>query len=512
MILLINPPLVKPCEPPPGIARLYGTLKAEGGRCEVIDANIEGVLYLLGKGTGASDNWTARALRDRERNLDYIRNVGGPLNLDRYKRAVFDLNRLLGKAAESTGPARLTLSNYQDLALSPVRSSDLLRAAEKYEENPFYSYFSQRISRAVELHSPALVGISLNFLSQALTAFSMIGFIKARFAGIRVVLGGSLVTSWVQGAEWKRPFDGLADMVVSGPGEQPLLDLAGIGQKAKRRFSYDMFPMGSYLSPGTILPYSASIGCWWNRCAFCPEKAEGTVYEPVPPREAVLEVSQLCSALRPSLIHFLDSAMSPALLSGLSQNPPGAPWYGFARMTRRLADEDFCQALRACGCVMLKLGVESGDQCVLDCESKGMSLGLASKILGALKKAGIGTYVYLLFGSPSENEARARNTLDFTVRHAPLIDFLNLAVFNMPVNSPEAKRLATAPHYEGDLSLYTGFRHPGGWDRPKVRRFLEAEFRKHPAIAPILSHEPPLFTSNHAPFFLNSEPDRIKPK
>ncbi len=502
MILLINPPLVKPSEPPPGLARLYGTLKREGVGCEIIDANIEGVLYLLEKGMEANDNWTARAVRNRQSNLDYLRNPQCRLNVDRYKRAVFDLNRLLGKAAQSAGPARLTLSNYQDPALSPVRSSDLLRAAEKYAENPFHSYFSQRISRAIELNSPGFVGISLNFLSQALTAFSMIGFIKARYAGIRVVLGGSLVTSWVQGPGWKRPFDGLVDMVVSGPGEQPLLDLAGIDTKVKRRFSYDMFPMSDYLSPGSILPYSASIGCWWNRCAFCPEKAEGTLYDPVPPMEAVLEVSQLCSALRPSLIHFLDSAMSPGLLSRLSQNPPGAPWYGFTRMTRRLADEDFCQALRASGCVMLKVGVESGDQWVLDCECKGMSLGLASKVLGALKKAGIGTYVYLLFGSPSETEAQARNTLDFTVRHAPLIDFLNLAVFNMPVNSPEAKRLATAPHYEGDLSLYTGFRHPGGWDRPKVRRFLEAEFRKHPAIASILSHEPPLFTSNHAPFFV----------
>ncbi|HWI41616.1 MAG TPA: radical SAM protein, partial [Verrucomicrobiae bacterium] len=48
--------------------------------------------------------------------------------------------------------------------------------------------------------------------------------------------------------------------------------------------------------------------------------------------------------------------------------------------------------------------------------------------------------------------------------------------------------------------LYTSFRHPRGWDRPQVRRFL-AEFRRHPAVARILRNDPPLFTSNHAPFF-----------
>lgn len=502
MILLINPPLVKPSEPPPGLARLYGTLRAEGAECEAIDANIEGILYLLGKGSPASDSWTARALRNRAHNLELIRSPQSSSNLDRYKRAVSDLNRLLGKSAESAGQAKLTLSDYQDWTLSPVRSADLLKAAQKFEANPFYEYFSKRISSAVDLLSPGVVGISLNFLSQALTAFSMIGFIKARYGSIRVVLGGSLVTSWLRGPGWKRSFEGLADLVVSGPGEQILLDLSGIGKIARRRFSYDPFLAHRYLSPGSILPYSASGGCWWNRCSFCPEKAEGVRYDPVPPKEAVLEAGQLCSAYRPDLIHFVDSAMSPALLSRLSENPPGAPWYGFARMTRRLAEEDFCRALKAAGCVMLKLGLESGDQSVLDSERKGMELGLASRILTSLKKSGIGTYVYLLFGLPSESEAQARNTLDFTVRHAPFIDFLNLAVFNMPVNSPDAKRLATSPHYEGDLSLYTGFRHPKGWDRPKVRRFLESEFKRQPAIAAVLSNDPPLFTSNHAPFFV----------
>jgi hypothetical protein len=502
MILLINPPLVKPSEPPPGLARLYGTLEAEGVRCEVIDANIEGLLYLLAKGADVSDSWTTRAVKNRARNLEFIRSAQSRLNFDRYKRAVSDLNRLLGQSAQSSGPARLTLSNYQDSSLSPVRSADLVKAAEKYDTNPFYPYFSNRISNAIELFSPSVVGISLNFLSQALSAFSMIGFIKARYGGIKVVLGGSLVTSWVRGPGWKRAFDGLADLVVSGPGEQALLKLAGRDKLAKRSFSYAPFPADHYLSPGRILPYSGSLGCWWNRCSFCPEKAEGTRYDPVPPKEAVREVARLCEANRPALIHFVDSAMSPALLSRLAENPPGVPWYGFARMTRRLAEEDFCRALKAGGCVMLKLGLESGDQSVLDSEGKGMELGLATRILASLKKAGIGAYVYLLFGAPSESEAQARATLDFTVRHAPFIDFLNLAVFNMPLNSPDAKRLATSPHYEGDLSLYTGFDHPKGWERAKVRRFLESEFKRHPAIAAILCKDPPLFTSNHAPFFL----------
>jgi hypothetical protein len=78
---------------------------------------------------------------------------------------------------------------------------------------------------------------------------------------------------------------------------------------------------------------------------------------------------------------------------------------------------------------------------------------------------------------------------------------MNIAIFNLPLNSPEAVDLETAGFYEGDLSLYTDFRHPQGWNRRLVREFLDAEFRRHPAIRPILKNHPPLFTSNHAPLF-----------
>jgi hypothetical protein len=55
-----------------------------------------------------------------------------------------------------------------------------------------------------------------------------------------------------------------------------------------------------------------------------------------------------------------------------------------------------------------------------------------------LKSAGIGIYAYLLFGTPAETLESARKTLEFTARHAEYIDFLNSAIFNLPVGSPDA--------------------------------------------------------------------------
>jgi hypothetical protein len=157
--------------------------------------------------------------------------------------------------------------------------------------------------------------------------------------------------------------------------------------------------------------------------------------------------------------------------------------------------------LKKAGCVMLKLGIESGDQDVLDRLDKGISLDMTSVVLKNLKRAGIAAYVYLLFGTPAETEASARKTLAFTVRHSDRIGFLNLAIFNMPVCSQSASTVEAKGFYEGDLSLYTGFAHPHGWDRKKVRMFLDREFRRHPAVSMILKRVPLIFTSNHAPFF-----------
>ena len=41
-MLLINPPVVKPCEPPAGIARLSMALKSRGIDCRLYDANLAG--------------------------------------------------------------------------------------------------------------------------------------------------------------------------------------------------------------------------------------------------------------------------------------------------------------------------------------------------------------------------------------------------------------------------------------------------------------------------------------
>jgi radical SAM superfamily enzyme YgiQ (UPF0313 family) len=358
----------------------------------------------------------------------------------------------------------------------------------------------------------SLIGFSLNYLSQALCTFSMIGLIKREFPETKLVLGGGLVTSWMRRPHWNNPFDGLVDHLVAGPGEIPLLSLLGVkgfaGSNEKRseedhyRPDYEFLPIRDYFAPGPILPYSSSNGCYYHQCSFCPERAEGNPYQAIPAEKVILDLHHLVEKERPVLIHLLDNAISPSLMKAILEHPPGVPWYCFARITRHLTDPDFCLALKRSGCVMLKLGLESGDQTVLDTLQKGIHLEEVSAALRNLKKAGISTYLYLLFGTPPESLIEARRTLEFVVKHHDCIGFLNLAIFNMPIHSPEARQMETKFFYEGDLSLYASFNHPKGWSRQFIRQFLDREFKRHPAISPILRRDPPVFTSNHAPFFV----------
>ena len=506
-MLLIYPPVAKPSEPPAGLAKLSGALKAHGIRHRTLDANIEGLLFLLESASASThkglDTWTRRSLRDPRKNFSLLRDRDTYRSSDRYKRAVKDLNRALEFASGRTGAAA-GLADFQQAGLSPVRSADLMYAAEHPEQNPYFPYFKNRLSGLFEESQPSVVGFSLNYLSQALTAFSMIGHVKNVLPGATVVLGGGLVTSWLKGLSWKNPFDGLVDRLVAGPGEHILLSMLGAPAREDMHVTpdYASFCDNEYIAPGLILPYGASSGCYWRKCSFCPENAEGNPYTALPPDRVISDLDNLLNQTRPAMIHLLDNAVGIPLMKSMSEDMPGAPWYGFARANMHLTDPDFCTSLKRSGCVMLKLGLESGDQGVLDRMQKGIDLGTASSVLRSLRRAGIGTYVYLLFGTPEETEAGARKTLDFVVKHKEEIGFLNLAIFNMPVSSETAREIDKHSFYEGDLSLYTDFTHPAGWDRKTVRRFLENEFKRHSAVSSILKKDPPVFTSNHAPFFL----------
>jgi radical SAM superfamily enzyme YgiQ (UPF0313 family) len=305
---------------------------------------------------------------------------------------------------------------------------------------------------------------------------------------------------------WKNPFEGLIDDMAQGSGENffsEIFKIKDIHSKIEYSYKYTIEDLPDYLSPCRVIPFAASSACCWNRCSFCQERASTKEVYSCRPVHALKSLSGIKNEYSPGLVHFVDSTIPPPFLKQIAKNPPGIPWYGFTRATKELAEKDFCKALRRSGCRMLKLGIESGDQAVLDSLEKGININLAAKALEALKSSGIATYIYLLFGTPPEDHESALRTLDFVRKNAASIDFINAAIFNLPAACAYEPGLIVHDFYEGDLSLYRDFVHPKAWDRKKARMFIDREFKRDASVSNILRKTPKVFTSNHAPFFSN---------
>lgn len=501
-MILIFPPIAKPCEPPAGVALLSAALKEQGLPCTVYDASVEGLLYLINSVKKPTDSWSQRALKHREQIIADLKDPILYKNMDRYHQRVYDLNKLLSISVNQER-YRLTLSDYSDNRLSSVNSRDLMLSAKKYEENPFYNYFEEVLKSKIQNNDDANIGISLCYLNQALVSFALAGWIKSNFPDKKLVMGGGLISSWMSRPDYKDPFRDLVDVTIRGEGERPLLELMGKKGVEKRHYvpDYDFVDTDGYLAPGKILPFRASIGCYWSKCRFCPEKAETRPYSAQRAVKVLEDVRTLEKKYKPDVIHFIDNAITPAFLKAISDYRPSFKWYGFVRFEKELLDEDFCLNLKKSGCRMLKLGLESGDQEVLNQMNKGTDLAMASQILKNLHKAGILSFVYLLFGTSFEDEQAAYRTMQFVDEHKKYIDYLNLAVFNLPKFSEDSTNLETKEFYHGDLSLYLNFTHPYGWERRKVKKFLDKTFRKKVFSDSNIRKNPFLFSSNHAMFF-----------
>jgi hypothetical protein len=122
--------------------------------------------------------------------------------------------------------------------------------------------------------------------------------------------------------------------------------------------------------------------------------------------------------MKPSLIHLLDNAVSPALMASLADGPAGAPWYGFARIGKELLDIEFCRALKRSGCRMLKLGLESGDPDIINVKARSVSRA-AKRGAQSESQAEITHRKTRLEENPPRLPARADNTTNLAIDPLP---------------------------------------------------------------------------------------------
>src|SRR5208337_1965316 len=255
---------------------------------------------------------------------------------------------------------------------------------------------------------------------------------------LREVDTGRLIDYLIVG-EGERGLESLAKSLAAGSGKdvsgsafRPLCQVPGLlhmenGKAARNpaEAAFDLnalplpdfsdFPLDQYHSPIPVLPYLASRGCPWRRCAFCTHQKTYLNYR----EEDAANTSHRLSALQEKygVRHFclVDEMVHPRrmdlIAADLIRGDAQVYFSAYARPSG-FSDGTLEKAYRA-GLRLLMWGLESASQRLLDLMRKGTIAQKIPAILNSAREAGIWNLLFLIFGFPTETRAEWQSTLDF---------------------------------------------------------------------------------------------------
>jgi radical SAM superfamily enzyme YgiQ (UPF0313 family) len=312
--------------------------------------------------------------------------------------------------------------------------------------------------KAIAVFKPRLVGISV-LTRGHFQAKTIVQTVKERFKGIAVVIGGTQVTA----APVEVLTDLGADFAVIGEGEMTLAELAKeLGEKSHRfkeiqglayKFkgkvkinkprelfkdldslpfpAWDLMPPARYriapiLEPARafpIAPIMTSRGCPYQ-CSFCASGVTwGRKIRFRSPENILAEIKMLKEEFGVKEIHFaddnftMDIERAEKVCDRLIAEKINLPWQcpngvRIDRLTLPLIKK-----MKKAGCYAVGLGIESGNQEILRRANKNLDLRIVPRILRNLKKVGIETYGFFIFGLPGETKKTIKETISFALKN-----------------------------------------------------------------------------------------------
>jgi radical SAM superfamily enzyme YgiQ (UPF0313 family) len=140
------------------------------------------------------------------------------------------------------------------------------------------------------------------------------------------------------------------------------------------------------------------------------------------------------------------------LCSKLQKECPGLQWSSEIHV--KLVDDDVVRAMKAAGCWYIHVGVESGNNHILELMRKGITVEEAYRACSIVKSHGLLVFAFFMVGFPQETEATLADTYN-AIRTIPA-DVITYSVF-VPYPGTEAFRYCEKEGLIGsdyDISLY----------------------------------------------------------
>jgi len=339
--------------------------------------------------------------------------------------------------------------------------------------------------QAVLAADPELVGFSTT-TSSFLDGNDMAALIKKARPQVKTVCGGVHVSAL--GGTLLQNFTNI-DYLVPGEGEETLAELAAgtdpaaidgliwrdgerIVTNASRAplADLDMLPFPDYEGlqgfprsynlplfsfigfPGATM--STSRGCPYQ-CSYCDRSVFKRSYRYNSPEYIYEHMKHLRRRFGVRHITIYDDVFTLdrkrifTLCDLLTAKPPGLQFNCAVRVGH--AGRDLLKTLKAAGCLMVSVGIESADPAMLERHKAGVTLDEVRDTVSRIKACGLRAKGLFMMGLPGETESSIQATSDFIISLG--LDDMNMSKFTPFPGAPIWQELAEEGTFEEDWKL-----------------------------------------------------------
>ncbi|MBD3393062.1 MAG: radical SAM protein [Chitinivibrionales bacterium] len=332
--------------------------------------------------------------------------------------------------------------------------------------------------------APAVVGFTAT-TSGFLDAYDVCRLVKGLSSNITTVFGG-VHASW-GGARLLEQFEAI-DFIIAGEGEQAFVELVegtshsrieglhyrngtacASGPPRTTLCAMDDLPFpaydllkgfpGKYVLPLFSYPRHpatsiiSSRGCIY-RCSYCDRSVFRKGFRWNSPEYTMELVRWLSADYGIRHVAFYDDLFTlnrarVARLCGLLRNARlGMTFNCIVRIGH--IDLDLIRELKSAGCWMVNVGIESGDQAMLDSHKEGLRLEDIRRDIELLHAENLWVKGLFMMGFPGETEESVKKTMTFACS-LPLKD-ANVTAFTPFPGAPVCKGIASKGDFEDDWS------------------------------------------------------------